>query len=159
QETSSSDQLVHIAISYHADGRIVGYRNGERYGKTYNMGKPMVFSSGKTIVSFGVRHLPATGNRMFHGRIDRAKLYDRALSDDEIAASFSRSGSYVSRQQVLEALSDEQRATLAALTESESQIRTQLAEAGPVPKAASDQQAWIDLTKTMLTLKEFIYVR
>ena len=159
QETASSDQLVHIAISYHADGRIVGYRNGERYGKTYNMGKPMVFSSGNTIVSFGVRHLPAMGNRMFHGRIDRAKLYDRALSDEEIAASFSRSGTYVSRQQVLEALSDEQRATLAALTASDSQIRKQLTQAGPVPKAPGNQQAWIDLVKTMLTLKEFIYVR
>ena len=86
-------------------------------------------------------------------------IYDRALSDAEIAASYSGSGVYVTQQQVAEALSPQQRVKLKQLGESKSRTRKQLDLLGPLPSKPNELQAWIDLTKTMLTLKEFIYVR
>lgn len=159
EEDAANDRFVHFAIAYHADGRVVGYRNGKSYGKPYQTKPPVTYLPGKAILSFGVRHLPASGNRLFHGKIDRATLYDRALSDAEIAASYSDSGAYVTQQQIAEALSPEQRSTLKQLRESKSEAQKQLDALGPVPGKPNERQAWIDLTKTMLTLKEFIYVR
>ncbi len=159
EEQAANDQFVHFAIAYHADGRVVGYRNGKPYGKPYQTKTPVTYLPGKAILSFGVRHLPASGNRLFHGKIDRAALYDRALSDAEIAASYADSGAYITRQQIAEALSPQQRSTLKQLRESMSEAQKQLDALGPLPSKANERQAWIDLTKTMLTLKEFIYVR
>ncbi len=159
EEQAATDQFVHFAIAYHPDGRVVGYRNGKPYGKPYQTKPPVTYLPGKAILSFGVRHLPASGNRLFHGKIDRAALYDRALSDAEIAASYSDSGVYVTEQQIAEALSPQQRSTLKQLRESKSKTQKQLDALGPLPGKPNERQAWIDLTKTMLTLKEFIYVR
>ena len=159
EEQATTDEFVHLAIAYHADGRVAGYRNGKPYGKPYRTKPPFTYLPGKAILSFGVRHLPASGNRLFHGKIDRAALYDRALSDEEIAASYSNSGVYVGQQQIAEALSPQQQATLTQLEESKSKIQNQLDALGPLPDKPTEYQAWIDLTKTMLTLKEFIYVR
>ncbi|HBV66525.1 MAG TPA: hypothetical protein DEF45_26310 [Rhodopirellula sp.] len=159
EEQAANDQFVHIAIAYHADGLVVGYRNGKPYGKPYRTKTPVTYLPGKAILSFGVRHLPASGNRLFHGKIDRAALYDRALSDEEIAVSYSESGVYFTQQQIAEALSPEQRATLKQLRASTSEAQEQLDSIGPLPGKPNELQAWIDLTKTMLTLKEFIYVQ
>ena len=159
QEKAAADQFVHFAIAYHPDGRIVGYRNGQRYGSPYRTKPPVTYPAGKAIISFGIRHLPASGNRLFHGKIDRAALYDRALSDEEIAASYSGSNIYVTEQQIAKAMSPQQRSTLKQLRESDSKAQKQLAALGPLPGKPNERQAWLDLTKTMLTLKEFIYVR
>lgn len=159
EEQATTNQFVHFAIAYHPDGRVVGYRNGKPYGKPYRTKPPVTYVEGKAILSFGVRHLPASGNRLFNGKIDRAVIYDRALSDAEIAASYSGSGVYVTQQQVAEALSPQQRVKLKQLGESKSRTRKQLDLLGPLPSKPNELQAWIDLTKTMLTLKEFIYVR
>jgi len=159
QETAAPNQLVHFAIAYHEDGLVVGYRNGQRYGKPYRTKPPVTYLPGKAIVSFGVRHLPASGNRLFTGMIDRAALYDRALSDEEIAASYSDSGIFVTQQQIADAMSPEQRTSLKQLQEADSKTKKKLAALGPLPSKPNERQAWIDLTKTMLTLKEFIYVR
>lgn len=69
---------MHVAIAYHDDGQIVGYRDGQPYGKPYKSNGPIEFKAGQTVISFGVRHLPAGGNRMLAGKILRAQLYDRA---------------------------------------------------------------------------------
>jgi hypothetical protein len=159
QEKAAVDQFVHFAIAYHPDGRVVGYRNGQRYGKPYRTKPPVTYLPGKAIISFGVRHLPASGNRLFHGKIDRAALYDRALSDEEIAASYSGSGVYITEQQIAEAMSSQQLSKLKQFQESESKAQRQLDALGPLTGKPSERQAWLDLTKTMLTLKEFIYVR
>jgi len=86
-EEAAVREPVHVAIVYHTDGRITGYRNGEPYGKTYRSSGPVEFKAGQAVVSFGVRHLPAVGNRLFSGRILKAQLYDRALSAEEVAAT------------------------------------------------------------------------
>lgn len=86
-ETMADKELVHVALVYHADGTIAGYRNGRPYGKTYRSSGPVEYVPGQYRVVFGLRHEPAGGNRLLAGTIARARLYNRALSSDEVAAS------------------------------------------------------------------------
>ena len=87
EEVSSPQQKIHVVIAYSADGTISVYRNGKPYGEPYKKAEPHIFSEGNTRVLIGLRHTGA-GNGFFHGRIDEARLYDRALSSEQVAASF-----------------------------------------------------------------------
>ena len=89
-EDQAIDQPVHLAICYHGDGQIVAYRNGVRYGKAYRTSPPVRFDN--AIISMGLRHLPAGGNRLLVAELNYAAIYDRALTADEVAASFSTRG-------------------------------------------------------------------
>jgi hypothetical protein len=88
EEIEAADRVVHIAIVYHEDGTIIGYRDGKPYGMGYQAGSVQQLGSGDTILSFGVRHLPASNGKMFVGKILEARLYDLALSHDDIESSF-----------------------------------------------------------------------
>jgi hypothetical protein len=85
-EDAADKSYVHFAIVYDEDGTITGYRQGLPYGKPYKSTGPVTFEAGKAQISFGVRHTPAGGNRMLSGILQRAALFDRALSASEIAA-------------------------------------------------------------------------
>jgi hypothetical protein len=86
-ETEALERFVHVAIVYQADGTITGYRDGQVYGKSYRASLA-TYSAGSHQILFGLRHgTSAGGGRMLAGRIDRAQLYDRALSAEEIALS------------------------------------------------------------------------
>jgi hypothetical protein len=87
EETEATKRFVHVAIVYHQDGTIVGYRDGKRYGESYRPRELQAYEPMQTQVIFGLRHLPAGGNKMLSGRIQHAQLYNRALSDEEVAAS------------------------------------------------------------------------
>ena len=63
---------------------IAAYRNGMPYGEPYRTAGPVAFAAGKAQVVFGVRHTPAGPGKMLAGTIERARLYDRALSAEEI---------------------------------------------------------------------------
>jgi cytochrome c553 len=156
-ESAATQEFVHVAIAYHEDGKIVGYRNGKRYGKPYQSNGPLTFKAGDAVVSFGVRHLPATGNRLLSGAIAKARLYDRALSDEEIAASAS-SAPYVSDQQVIASLNDSQRSRLTDLTRQIERAERELQTLGPAP-SIDELSLWTDLARAMFTFKEFIYLR
>jgi hypothetical protein len=87
QETLAADQLVHVAITYASDGTVTAYRNGRLYGKPYKTGTSKFLANNHQVL-FGLRHgTAAGGGRMLSGKIDRAQLYDRALSAEEIARS------------------------------------------------------------------------
>jgi hypothetical protein len=86
-EREAGERFIHVALVYSSDKRIAAYRNGQPYGEPYQADALATFAAGKTQVIFGMRHGPPGGNKMLAGRIDRAALYDRALSPDEIAAS------------------------------------------------------------------------
>lgn len=159
QEQEAENRFVHVAIVYQKDGTIVGYRDGKPYGQSYKSDGPYPFKAGEAIVSFGVRHLPATGNRMLAGRIDLAQLYDRALSAEEIAASASGQGFYVSEKQVLEGLSDAQRNRVETSQTKIDELRRQIDAIGSLPDGFGDQEVWADFARALFTLKEFIYVR
>lgn len=88
EEVSGPQQRIHVVISYSVDGTIAVYRNGKPYGEPYRKADLHIFSEGDARVLIGLRHTGA-GNGFFHGRIDEARLYDRALSSEQVAASFA----------------------------------------------------------------------
>ncbi len=86
-ETDAARRFVHVALTYAADGTITAYRDGQPHGRPYRAGV-QAFRAGSSQVVFGIRHgTAAGGNRMLAGIIRRARLYDRALSAAEVAAS------------------------------------------------------------------------
>jgi hypothetical protein len=120
------DAIVHLAITYAADGTISAFRNGQAYGAPYRSAKPVLFRSGGAQVLFGLRHGTAGGgNRVLAASIERAALFDRALKQDEIAAL---SGiPTATAQEINERLTPEQQARLAALREQAGQREAALA--------------------------------
>ncbi|MCA9059285.1 MAG: DUF1553 domain-containing protein, partial [Planctomycetaceae bacterium] len=110
EEKEAAEKAVHVAIVYQADGTIIGYRNGQRYGMPYRPRELQGFQAGQAQIAFGLRHAPAGGNRLLKARIERGQLYRRALSDDEIALSAGVADrDYVSTPQLLAAMNDSQR--------------------------------------------------
>ena len=111
EEADAKESAVHCAIVYQKDGTITGYRDGMPYGTSYRPGDLQTFATEKFQVIFGLRHSPVGGNRMLAGRIQRAQLYNRALTADEVAASAGVADrNYVSGAQMRARLSPEQRA-------------------------------------------------
>lgn len=112
-ERAKPGDLVHLAIVYRADQSIAVFRNGVPYGAPYVVhgdgGKIRGFEAGNARVLLGMRH-SGGGNPFFHGAIEEARLYDRALSAVEMAGSFHAGPGWVSVGEIAKALAPEQRA-------------------------------------------------
>jgi Protein of unknown function (DUF1553)/Protein of unknown function (DUF1549)/Concanavalin A-like lectin/glucanases superfamily len=136
-ETIALDELVHIAVVYDADNRIQMYRNGMPYGEAYfptgSNSTLRTFAAGKAHILFGLRHTGA-GNGFFHGEIEEARLYDRALTDSEVAASFQIGVPSFSTEELVAALTDDQRATRAAIIRQRDDVRHHLKSIAPLPQ-------------------------
>jgi len=158
-ENEATKRPVHIAIAYHGDGRIVGYRDGEPYGNAYQSNGPQEFEAGQTVVSFGVRHLPASGNRMLSGRIFRARLYDRALTGEEVAASSASGGFYITEAQLIAALSPAEREQVESARQQITELEAQIESLGPLPESLDERAVWSDLARALFSFKEFIYIK
>ena len=100
-------EVLHLAMVYEEDGTTTLYRNGVIYGDSYKKGSTS-FPKDKSSVLFGLRHLPAGGNKYMNVSIDKARLYDRALTYEEVIASDSGTNSFVSQDEILDNLSPEQ---------------------------------------------------
>ena len=158
KEKESLEGPVHIAIVYHANGNITGYRNGKPYGRTFRKGALREYKADDTEVVFGMRHGEGGGgDRMLAGRVFKARLYDRALNADAVMASFSGNISFVSEEQLLSQMTESQRnsqvkwqARLAELQKSKSVLEE---------SSKSAQNPWRDLAQAMFNLKEFIYLQ
>jgi hypothetical protein len=110
EETAPPDALVHMAIAYRPDNSISVFRNGEPYGKPYKPGSPLqTYKAGNARIVLGMRH-KGGGRPWLTGEIKQAALYDRALSAEEIAASFRTGGLSIPQAEILASLSAEQRA-------------------------------------------------
>ncbi|WP_372895491.1 DUF1553 domain-containing protein [Stieleria sp.] len=158
EESSADRQPVQFAISYDADGQIVGYRNGQPYGKSYRSRGPLAFAPGESIVGFGIRHLPAGGNRLLSGTILQARLYDRALTAEQIAASASNSASFVSEAVLLKQLTEAERNAMQRDRASLEELNRQW-KSIPASKLSETGQAWSELARALLSFQEFLYVR
>jgi hypothetical protein len=115
EEKDAAKEFVHFAITFADDGTITGYRNGKPYGKGYASRGAITFKAEKAVVVFGCRHEPAGGNRMLAGTVSVARLYDRALTAEQVEASFTAGGGFVTDAELDAKLTPEQRATRAKL--------------------------------------------
>ena len=157
---------VHLAVAYHADGTIRGYRNGEPYGNTYvaDARAPMEFAAGQSEVSFGVRHLPAIPGRMLSGVILSAALYDQPLDEQSVRANFHATvAETVSDDELLGSLepADQQR-----VEEWRAQLQKQRDEGAAVTDSAGEPAlsnprlaGWTEVGRAIFLFKEFIYLR
>ncbi len=110
EETASAGTLIHMAVVYRADNSIAVFRNGEPYGKPYTPRSPLqTFKAGQAHVVLGRRH-KGGGRPWLTGEIKTATLFDRALSAEEVAASFRATGFSIPQAEVIASLSEAQRA-------------------------------------------------
>jgi hypothetical protein len=157
---------VHLAVAYHADGMIRGYRNGEPYGNAYvaDARAPMEFVAGQSEVSFGARHLPAIPGRMLSGVILSAALYDQPLDEQSVRANYlGTMAETVSDDELLGSLApaDRQR-----VEEWRSQLQKRRDEGAAVtvpvgePALSNPRLAgWTEVGRAIFLFKEFIYLR
>ena len=131
-ETAPPGETIHLAATFADDGRIRFYRDGRPYGEAY--AKELATFPAEARVVFGMRHTGG-GKAFFHGDIDEARLYDRALSAEEVVASH-RAGpdaTTISAEKLLAALSADERAMLA---KHRAALATATAELAALPKPA-----------------------
>lgn len=156
EEKEAEKDFVHLAITYQGDGTITGYRNGRPYGKPYKTGRS-TFPSGKSVLTFGIRHLPANPQRMLDARIREARLYDRALKPDEVMASFGGSSDYVSQQELVAALSPQQRKEKGVLEKQRAILEKKLQEYESQGNVTG--RGLQDIALALFNMKEFIYLK
>jgi Protein of unknown function (DUF1553)/Protein of unknown function (DUF1549)/Concanavalin A-like lectin/glucanases superfamily/Planctomycete cytochrome C len=126
EESAARNRFVHIAVVYQADGQIRAYRDGQPYGQPYQAEKVVTFEKGKSQVVFGLRHSPAGGNKMLAGKIDRARLYDRALTAGEVAASAGTIRTSISDEELAAALDEASRARRKQLAAELARLRAEI---------------------------------
>jgi hypothetical protein len=115
-ETAKPNELVHVAITYAADGRVAVYHNGRPYGEAYlpNGSKgPVTFKAGSAQVVFGLRHTGG-GNAFLRVEIEEARLYDTALTVEQVLASFRAGVERFAPAELRAAMSPEERDSHAA---------------------------------------------
>ena len=127
-EDEKAAKSVHFSITYAADGTITGYRDGKPYGSPYRANGLATFSAGKWQVLFGLRHSPPAPGKLLSGFLERAQLYDRALTADEVALS---SGRHVTLAAIREQLTDDQRARHEQLSAELVKLREAISRAHP----------------------------
>ncbi|MCY2962085.1 MAG: DUF1549 domain-containing protein, partial [Planctomycetota bacterium] len=111
-ETARPGELIHMAIVYAKDNSITLYRNGERYGMTYQKGTLRPFLKGQSRFLFGQRLSDI--NPPLAGEVDEARFYLRALTAVEVAASFRAGPASVSAEELAAVLTPEQSKQLTA---------------------------------------------
>ena len=137
-ETAKLGELIHLAVSYRADGTIAFFRNGQPYDAPHKPDAPLVTFPADAHVLLGRRHTGG-GRAFLAGEIDEARLYDRALTAEEIAASFKAGPGGVSPEDIAKAMTPEQKAKHAALAAELKTVRAELAKKSP--SAAEDALA------------------
>ena len=128
-ESAKPGELVHVATTYAADGRITVYRNGRQYGPSYlptGTNGPATFKAKDARVIFGLRHTGG-GKPFLTGEIEEARLYDRALSPDEVRASFRGGVDRVSTEDLKRALTDVERLEYATADGEVARMQSELA--------------------------------
>jgi len=136
---TKTNQMLHLAMVYQADGTTTLYRDGKPYGKPYRKGST-TFPKNRSSVLFGLRHLPAGGNKFLTVRIDKARLYNRALTSDEVAASSRGNNLYISDKELLQALTPKQRTNQQTLAKTLQQSRIALKQVPPFQDPKTLQQ-------------------
>ncbi len=157
EETQTSG-LLHLVMVYAEDGTTTLYRNGELYGQPYNA-ESAVFPRETSTVLFGLRHLPADVSRFLTVSIDRARLYDRALTAEEVAMSASGHGSFVTDQELMAALTEAQatawKELFALIAEADLKLQQVPADSLPEQAIQAVKQGYRDNLSAQLRSREF----
>ncbi|MGE3313005.1 MAG: DUF1549 domain-containing protein, partial [Limisphaerales bacterium] len=133
-ETTLPGGRIHLAIVYAADNSIAVYRNGEPYGKPYTPSRGLTaFKAGESRIVLGLRH-HGGGSPWLTGSIHQAAVFDRALTPEEVAASFRAADLAIPDAEILAALAPDQRAAYDT-------ARARAADARKALAAASEPEA------------------
>ena len=128
-EMQAKERFVHLAAVYEADGTIQIYREGQPYGESYKPDSPAVqFTASKSQIMFGLRHSPPGGKKFLAGRIDRAAIYDKALSEAEVAASAGSASHSVSEAELVAEIADPARRRYLELKDEVARLESELAQ-------------------------------
>ncbi len=125
-ESEAANRFVHVAVVYEADGTIRMYRDGQPYGEPYKSSGPVLFEAGKSRVVMGIRHSPVGAGKLLDGRVETARLYDRALAREEVEASFRSVGNPVSEAELVAELNESDRQRYAKLKAEVESLAAQL---------------------------------
>ena len=164
KDMEAAQRPVRIVMTYAADGTVSAYRDGKPYGKPYRTGH-LGFGAGNSQVVFGLRHGQGPGRgRMLTGRIFEARLYDRVLTPEEVAAGVSGTLlEVVTDDMMAKALNTKQKAQLAeydasiaALATKAGKLDRELTRIRNAKGAAGD--AYYRIAHAILNSKELIYV-
>ena len=151
-QESLTDDAVHMAIAYDKDGTIRMYRNGMPYGKPIRKSGIQKYKKNQWQVVLGIRHGDATRLRC---DMHEAALFDRALTAEQIAA-LALGANYVSKADILAALTDSQKSQYDELTETVAKAEAELVDLG---EPVDSGEAWTRLAHAMFNMKEFIYLK
>ena len=147
--------VIHMALVYDSEGTIRAYRNGKPYGKAYRKGSAVSFASGQSQLVFGLRHgKQVADGRMFRGNILEARLYDRALTGEELQSSSDRQ-TFVSHESILQSLTPSLRTELQEQQEKAAQLTARL---NRLPPGENPREVWTRLSHALFNLKEFIFI-
>ncbi len=155
-EMEAVAKIVHTAVVYSEDGTITLYRNGQLYGKAYKSSGPIVFEAGKSQILFGNRHGDGSGNRCLAGKIHQARLYNYALSADEIQASADGNQNLVSEREMLNAMTQSEKTEFDRL---QNELSTNSGHLKTLYQTRGLGSKWADLGHALFNMKEFIYIR
>lgn len=155
-ESEAAQRIVHLAVTYAPDGTVTGYRDGQPYGHSIHKAPLATFAAEQSQLLLGCRHGKPSGNRLLKSRIHRARLYDRALTAEEIRATSQLEPRPLTEADLLATLPSTQRDRYQSLQQELKALQATLA---PTPPASPDQQALRALCQSLINLKEFIYLR
>ncbi len=137
-ETAKPGELIHLVVVYGTDNSITLYRNGTRYGANYRHGTLQPFTAGVARVVLGKRHL-GTGVTALAGEIEEARLYSRALTADEVSASFEAGAINVDAETLTQSLTPAEHDKRLGLRRELDQLRA--AQAGQLD-SMNTMEAW-----------------
>ncbi|XZE21283.1 DUF1553 domain-containing protein [Pirellulaceae bacterium SH449] len=158
-ESDASQRMVHLAVVYEEDSTILAYRDGKPYGKSYRADGVRAFEPGDTILSLGVRHLPASNGKMLVGKIFEARLYDHALSPVEVESSY-QSFHYGFQLSTVPQWLDEDQVTDWLRLQEQSRNLTILLQSLPLESSVDPElRVWSDIARSFFMMKEFLFIK
>ncbi len=155
---------VRLIMVYKKDGTTQLYRDGQPYGRSYRAEGLKSFRANQSQIVFGLRHGTGPGGgRSLTGKIFEARLYDRALTEEEVQFLSSGEGNFITERQVREALETELLKKVEQLDEQisssrrlKNKLQKELNESRE--QASRTLKGLSRLTHALLNSRELIYV-
>ena len=152
------EDFVVLTMTYAEDGTIKAYRNGAPYGAAIRKSALVTYEAGRSQFLLGGRHGSRTGMAgALRGALDHARVFDRALTPDEVAASAASDPDFVTRADALAALEPSERQRLEELELRGTGARAR-AEAVEALATSPPDQPWTELAAALFLLEEFRYL-